>query len=45
MGIYDEGLEPNPANKLPLSPVSFLERSALVFPGKVAVIDGSRSVD
>jgi fatty-acyl-CoA synthase len=45
MGIYDEGLEPNLANRVPLSPVSFLERSALVFPKKIAVIDGSRRID
>ena len=45
MGIYDEGLEPNLANRQPLSPVSFLERSALAFPSKIAVIDGSRSID
>ena len=45
MGIYNEGLEPNLANRQPLSPVSFLERSALAFPSKIAVIDGSRSID
>ena len=45
MGIYDEGLEPNLANRVSLSPLSFLERSADAFPGKVAVIDGSRCVD
>ncbi len=30
-------LEPNAANRVPLTPVSFLERSALVWPDKVAV--------
>ena len=43
MGIYNEGLEPNLANRVSLSPVSFLERSALAFPSKIAVIDGSRT--
>jgi fatty-acyl-CoA synthase len=45
MGIYDEGLEAGPANWAPLSPVSFLERSALAFPGKLAVVDEGRRVD
>src|SRR5947207_15033927 len=38
--IYEKHLEPNPANYTPLSPVSFLRRSALAYPDKVAVIDG-----
>jgi fatty-acyl-CoA synthase len=38
--IYDTGLDPNEANFVPLSPLSFLERSASVFPNKVAVIYG-----
>jgi len=33
-------LEPNAANRVPLTPVSFLERSALVWPDKVAVRHG-----
>ncbi|MFZ5677945.1 MAG: AMP-binding protein [Pseudomonadota bacterium] len=41
--IYEQGLAPNPANYQPLSPVSFLRRSALAFPDKVAVIDEARS--
>src|SRR5262249_21481361 len=45
MGIYDEELEPCAVNRLPLSPVSFLERSSLAFPDKIAVIDGSRGID
>jgi fatty-acyl-CoA synthase len=40
--IYEKHLEPNPANHTPLSPVSFLRRSALAYPDKVAVIDGTR---
>ncbi len=35
-------LWPNPANSAPLSPVSFLERAAAVFPEKTAVIHGAR---
>ena len=40
--IYQEGLGRNPANYTPLSPVSFLNRTALAFPEKVAVVDRSR---
>src|SRR5687768_3912563 len=35
-------LQRNAANFVPLSPVSFLERAADVYPDKVAVIDGER---
>jgi fatty-acyl-CoA synthase len=38
--IYDTDLAPNEANFVPLSPLSFLERSASVFPDKVALIYG-----
>jgi fatty-acyl-CoA synthase len=38
---YDAGLEKNPANYQPLTPISFLERAALVFPDYVAVVHGS----
>jgi fatty-acyl-CoA synthase len=40
--IYQQGLERNAANYTPLSPVSFLDRTALAFPDKIAVIDRSR---
>ncbi|WP_368904556.1 AMP-binding protein [Taklimakanibacter lacteus] len=40
--IYEQGLDPNPANYAPLSPLSFLRRSALAYPDKVAVIDEDR---
>ena len=40
MNIYDQSLDKNPANFHPLTPVSFLERSARVFPNKVAIIHG-----
>jgi fatty-acyl-CoA synthase len=40
--IYDQGLDKNAANFVPLSPVSFVERSAEVFGDLPAVIHGSR---
>jgi fatty-acyl-CoA synthase len=42
MSIYDQGLDRNPANYVPLSPVSFIERSAEVFGDLPAVVHGSR---
>jgi fatty-acyl-CoA synthase len=39
--IYDLGLEKNRANYAPLSPVSFLVRSAEVYPDRLAVVHGS----
>src|SRR5712671_2015797 len=40
---FEAGLGPHPANYVPLSPVSFLNRAASAFAEKVAVIDGARS--
>ena len=40
MNIYEQSLDKNPANFHPLTPVNFLERSARVFPNKVAIIHG-----
>src|ERR1700731_1258481 len=40
---FETGLDPHPANFVPLSPVSFLNRAANAFADKVAVIDGARS--
>jgi fatty-acyl-CoA synthase len=40
--IYDQGLDKNAANFVPLSPLSFLARSAAVFPHRVAVVYGER---
>jgi fatty-acyl-CoA synthase len=40
--IYDIGLDRNPANFQPLTPLSFLERAAAVFPQRVAIVDGGR---
>ena len=39
---YEHGLDKRPANFVPLSPISFLERSAMVYPGKTAVVHGCR---
>ena len=40
--IYRQHLERNRANYAPLTPISLLERSALVYPEKTAVIHGDR---
>ena len=44
MTIYDEKLDKNPANFHPLTPLSFLQRSARVFPNKTAVIHGDMTI-
>src|SRR4051812_23728583 len=41
MSPYDRDLDKNPANFQPLSPLTFLERSARLFPDRTAVIDGA----
>ncbi len=40
MSIYDQNLQKNSANYHSLTPVSFLRRSARVFPDKVAIVHG-----
>ena len=40
--IFDENLGKTPANHQPLSPLSFLERSARVYPNKESVVHGDR---
>ena len=42
--IYDRGLAPDPANHVPLSPLSFLKRAAKVYPGKLAILHGRRTI-
>jgi fatty-acyl-CoA synthase len=37
---YDTDLDKNPANYQPLTPLTFLERSAAVFPDHVAIVHG-----
>ena len=39
---YAAGLDRNPANYVPLSPLSFIERTALVYPQRASVIHGAR---
>src|SRR5262249_53861244 len=41
--IYDTGLDRNPANFQPLTPLSFLERAAAVFPQRIAITHGARN--
>ncbi len=38
---YDHGLDANPANHVPLSPLSFIERAAFVYPNRTATVQGS----
>ena len=40
--VYDDGLERNAANFVALSPLSFLERAAAVYPQRTALIYGAR---
>ncbi|MBI1905921.1 MAG: acyl-CoA synthetase [Rhodocyclales bacterium] len=39
---YDAGLGKNPANYVPLTPLSFIDRSAYVYPDRIAIIHGAR---
>jgi fatty-acyl-CoA synthase len=39
--IFETGLDRNSANYTPLSPLTFIERAASVYPGKLAVVHGS----
>jgi len=41
--IFEDHLDKNPANYQPLSPLSFLQRSAQVYPDHASVIHGQRS--
>jgi fatty-acyl-CoA synthase len=42
---YDIDLDRTPANFQPLTPITFLERAATVFPDHTAIIHGTRRVD
>jgi len=42
---YETGLERVAANYQPLTPLSFLERAARVFPGHTAIIHGKQRTD
>ena len=39
---YTHGLDKNPANYVPLSPLTFIERAAAVYPNHTAVVHGQR---
>ena len=39
---YAQGLDKNPANYVPLSPLSFIKRTAATFPNRLAVAHGKR---
>ncbi len=41
MSIYDQDLDKNPANYQPLTPLSYLVRSAAVYPDRLAIIHGT----
>ena len=45
MSIYDVDLDKTPANYQPLTPLSFLARSASVYPDHPAIIHGKRRTD
>ena len=38
--IYEQGLDRNPANYTPITPLLFIERSAEIYPNKTAIIHG-----
>src|ERR1700737_4311498 len=42
-GQYSVGLDKTPANYVPLSPLSFLERTAAVYPDMTSTVDEGRS--
>ncbi|HEX6265503.1 MAG TPA: AMP-binding protein, partial [Burkholderiales bacterium] len=39
---FSRGLDRNPANFAPLTPLSFIERAAYVYPQRPAVVHGAR---
>ena len=41
---FDTGLDKNPANFQPLTPLTFLKRAAAVFPDQPAVIHGAQTL-
>jgi fatty-acyl-CoA synthase len=42
MSMYDEGLAPNQANHAPLTPLTFLERAAYVYPDRLSVVHANQ---
>lgn len=43
--IYSDGLEKNPANFSPFSPLSFIERTAQIYPHRLAIVHGQLRQD
>ena len=41
---YETGLDKNAANYQPLTPVTYLERAAKVFPNHVAIVHGATRI-
>jgi fatty-acyl-CoA synthase len=41
-GKYDSDLDQNPANYQPLTPLTFIERAAAVFPNRIAIVHGKQ---
>jgi fatty-acyl-CoA synthase len=39
---FEKGLDRNPANHAPLTPLSFIERSARVYPDRLSLVHGAR---
>jgi len=42
MNVFEQDLGKNPANYAPLTPLSFIERAAYVYPNQVSVIHGAQ---
>jgi fatty-acyl-CoA synthase len=42
VSIYERDLGQNPANHVPLSPISFLVRAARIYPHRTAIVHGAR---
>jgi fatty-acyl-CoA synthase len=42
MSMYDQGLDKNQANHTPLTPLTFIERAAYVYPDRLAVVHGAQ---
>ena len=42
--IYDQGLDKVVANSQPLTPINFLNRTADVYPEKIAIIHGKQRI-
>ncbi|MCO6391313.1 AMP-binding protein [Aliihoeflea aestuarii] len=45
MNPYETDLDKNPANHQPLTPITFLERAAKVFPDHLAIVHGMQRID